>query len=100
MNRFEKECGTLQKDGKAYLDSMRGMLSSLTHLRLLSELTPPFTRGIPPCLRRSSALRRRSTPFMVPPTKLRIVPWQHKRIDVPSKTSTPALAVNESMAPI
>ena len=28
-SRFEKECGILQKDGKAYLDSMRGALSSL-----------------------------------------------------------------------
>jgi hypothetical protein len=34
-NRFEKECGILQKDGKAYLDSMRGTLA------IFSPLPPP-----------------------------------------------------------
>ncbi|KAH9171179.1 BAR-domain-containing protein [Lactarius sanguifluus] len=29
---FEKECGTLQKDGKSYLDSMRAMSSAQLHL--------------------------------------------------------------------
>ena len=29
-SRFEKECATLQKDGKGYLDSMRGTLAILS----------------------------------------------------------------------
>jgi amphiphysin len=37
MSRFEKECGTLQKDGKSYLDAMRGALASLTLLPLATH---------------------------------------------------------------
>ena len=37
-NSFEKECGILQKDGKSYLDSMRGTLAILSPL-------PPLARA-------------------------------------------------------
>ena len=44
-DRFEKECGVLQKDGKAYLDSMRGMHApSPSSLIAQAQLTALYLR--------------------------------------------------------
>jgi hypothetical protein len=59
---------------------------------------PSLHARVQPCLRRSSAWRRRSTPFMVLQTEPRRVPWQQTRTNVPSKNLTPVLAANWSVA--
>ena len=66
MPRFEKECQALQKDGKGYLDAMRGQSS------LPITPYPPPSIGLPtPALRPCRRPNLTPSPPSLPPSLVR-----------------------------